>query len=177
MRTGVGEGTRPGVSHHEVLAELTPLLDNLIGTVAVVGSFVPEELLDAVGRDASVVERFSDLGRAFDREDGPVSVVSYLAMWRPDGAARRLGRLRRQLPSGSRVLFAEPTVGLGTAAVLQRYGRTVAVKRLGLSFHRDIPNDLRQAGFEVTTVLRFSVGFPDRLMTFATGEARSYHAP
>lgn len=175
MVAGAGKGVRPGVSHHEVLAELTPLLDNLIGSVTVVGSFVPEELLLAIGRDASVVARFSDLDHVFDGEDGPVSVVSYLAMWRPDGSLRRLDRLRRQLPSGSRVLFAEPTVGLGTAAVLQRYGRTVAVKRLGLSFHRDIPSDLRQAGFEVTTVLRFSVGFPDRLMTFATGEARAYH--
>lgn len=163
----------PGVPAHEVLAELDPFLEDLPGEVTVVGSPLPEPLRRLAGSPARVVEAFP----APDSVDpaGPaVSIVSYLSMWQPHGSTARLERLRRRLPAGSRVVFVEPTLGVGAAAGLQRAGRVIAVKRLGLSFHRDIPEELRRAGFEVTSVVRFSLGFPERLLTFVAGEARVY---
>lgn len=161
----------PGVPAHEVLAELGPFLEDLPGEVTVVGSPVPEPLRRLGGEQTRAVDRFAALPPT-DPAGPALTIVSYLSMWRADGSAFRLDQLRRRMPEGSRLVFGEPTLGVGAAAGLQRVGRVVAVKRLGLSFHRDIPEDLRRAGFEVTSVVRFSLGFPERLLTFVAGEAR-----
>ena len=57
---------------------------------------------------------------------------------------------------------------------IQRWGQVILQKRVGLTFHRDIPVLLRDSGWEPTSVLRFSVGYPASVLTFVSGEARAY---
>ncbi|NNF56095.1 MAG: hypothetical protein HKN03_16835 [Acidimicrobiales bacterium] len=104
----------------------------------------------------------------------PVSVVCYLSMWLPQVSLDDLRSLRGAVPEDSRLFFVEPTASVGLAHRIQRWGRVILTKRLGLAFHRDIPVLLRASGWEPTSVLRFSVGYPASVLTFVAGEARAY---
>jgi hypothetical protein len=114
-------------------------------------------------------------GRAWlQTQTEPVSLACYLALWRPEASPAFLRSLRSAAPPESRLFFVDPTASVGLAGRIQSIGRVVFVKRLGLSFHRDVPRVLRSAGWEPTTVQRFSAGFPANMITFVAGEARAY---
>lgn len=114
-------------------------------------------------------------GRAWlESQTEPVSLACYLALWRAEASPAFLRSLRLAAPPESRLFFVDPTAGVGLAGRAQSIGRVVLFKRLGLSFHRDMPRELRSAGWEPTTVQRFSAGFPASMITFAAGEARAY---
>ncbi len=104
----------------------------------------------------------------------PVSVVCYLSLWQPWVSVSELRALRAAVPEESRLFFVEPTASVGVAHRIQRWGKVILTKRLGLAFHRDIPVLLRKSGWEPTSVLRFSVGYPASVLTFVSGEARAY---
>ncbi len=104
----------------------------------------------------------------------PVSVVCYLALWSPPVSPSQLEALRAAVPEESRLFFVEPSASVGLANRIQRWGKVILTKRLGLAFHRDIPVLLRESGWEPTSVFRFSVGYPASVLTFVAGEARAY---
>ena len=109
------------------------------------------------------------------RQQGqPVTVVVYLSLWESSSSKAKLVVLKEAAPVGSRLIFLEPTLGVGLAAVLQRFAKPMLLRRIGLSFHRDIPAMIRAAGWQLTTVNRFAVGAPAAVMTFVAGEARIY---
>ncbi len=170
-----------GVSHTELLAALEPLLENLRGPVCIVGGPPGESgaalrsTVMGLAAGPLVVVENQAISNAVDwaeTQAGPVSIVVYLVLWRTPGG-RKLADCLASLPEGTRLFFVEPTAGVGTAHRLQSWGRTAFLKRLGLGFYVDVPAVLRAAGWPPTSVLRFSVGFPERLMTFVAGEARS----
>lgn len=88
-----------------------------------------------------------------------VVVGSEMALWRwsPDALAR-LCELVRELDG--LLVFIEPTAGLGWRRLLQLPGRR---------YRRDIPAELRAAGFIVTTQVRLRHG---GYGTYVRGEAR-----
>lgn len=100
---------------------------------------------------------------AIERLGGGVVVGSEMTLWRwPSGA---LTRLSAQLRIQDGVLiFLEPTAGLG----LRR-----AAQLLRRRYRRDIPADLRSAGFIVTTQIRMHHGV---VADYVRGEARHFPA-
>jgi hypothetical protein len=100
-------------------------------------------------------------------------VVCYLTLWRRRGAAA-LAAAHQTLAPGSRLVFVEPTRGVGWGSLAQTVGRWVLKNRFGVTFHRDIPAVIRASGWQLTTVKRVSVGAPAAVMTFVVGEARRY---
>jgi hypothetical protein len=101
-------------------------------------------------------------------------IISYLSLWRRTASMPVVAALGEVAPVGTRFVFVEPTLAVGISSIVQRMARPLFTRRLGLSFHRDIPAFLRSAGWQLTTVKRVSVGAPASLMTFAVGEARKY---
>ena len=101
-------------------------------------------------------------------------IVGYLALWRRASSVAVLAALREVAQEGTRLAFVEPTLGLGLSSLVQRLARPLFERRLGFSFHRDIPALLRESGWQLTTVKRVSVGVPSSVMTFVVGEARVY---
>ncbi|MFW2384126.1 MAG: hypothetical protein ACN4GZ_20405 [Acidimicrobiales bacterium] len=119
-------------------------------------------------------DRFKDLPAWMSQQDRPVMILSYLSLWRRDASLAAISALAETAPVGARFVFVEPTLGVGFSAILQRIARPLFTRRLGFSFHRDIPAFLRSAGWQLTTVKRVTVGAPSAWMTFAVGEARNY---
>ncbi len=70
-----------------------------------------------------------------------------------------------------RLLFLEPTAGLGWRDRIQQRNSGFWRRRYGHDFCRDIPAELRSHGLTVTTTLRFREG-PVR--HYVVGEARHY---
>lgn len=102
-------------------------------------------------------------------------VVARLVLWSPGWDAEALRQLRAQLASGPpnrRLIFVEPVPDIGWRRRLQRLGRRLWRTRLGYSFERDLPAELRTAGFTIDTLDRFSIGRLG-LRTYAYGEALS----
>lgn len=105
----------------------------------------------------------------YDPDHGPV-VLSDTVLWQwPDWALHRLSDLL--LARGGILVFVEPTAGLAIRRVGQRLGRRWLRRRLGHDFERDIPADLRAAGFVVTTQVRLRHG---RVGDYVRGEARHF---
>ncbi len=92
-----------------------------------------------------------------------VVVGSDLSLWRsPQAFLRPLSDILRELEG--LLVFIEPTAGLGWRR---------AVQLLGRRFRRDIPAELRAAGFIVTTQVRLWDGLHG---TYVRGEARHFSA-
>lgn len=90
-----------------------------------------------------------------------VVVASDLKLWRwPTTSVRRLSDLLRQ--RSGLLVFIEPTAGLGWRRALQLAGRR---------YRRDMPAELRDAGFVVTTQVRLWNG---PYGTYVRGEARHF---
>ncbi|MDH3681085.1 MAG: hypothetical protein OEV40_14195 [Acidimicrobiia bacterium] len=84
-----------------------------------------------------------------------------LALWSPEWTDEALRRLRGELTGGERrrrLLFVEPTAGLGWRRVVQLAAGPLLRRRLGHDFRRDVPVALRRAGFAIDTLDRFGVG-------------------
>lgn len=178
----------PGVSDYELIDHLREVVADVATPVCIVSrrkipllnSHVTELLKANVGGDSGpkpvTADRFKDLPEWINDQDGPVAIISYLSLWRRDASHAALAALAEVVPVGSRFVFVEPTLGLGFSSLIQRVARPLLKRRLGVSFHRDIPAVLRSAGWQLTTVKRVSVGAPAAVMTFAVGEARKYPA-
>jgi hypothetical protein len=123
---------------------------------------------------AVTADRFKDLPEWIRSHGGPVMIISYLSLWRRAASLAVITALAETSAVGTRFVFVEPTLGVGLASIVQRAARPLFTRRLGFSFHRDIPAFLRSAGWQLTTVKRVSVGAPASLMTFVVGEARKY---
>lgn len=80
--------------------------------------------------------------------------------------------IRRSGPNSPiRLLFLEPTAGLGWRDRIQRIDPGLLRRRHGHDFGRDIPAELRCHGLTVTSAIRFREG-PVR--HYVVGEARHY---
>ncbi|MGF1598616.1 MAG: hypothetical protein ACFCVK_17095 [Acidimicrobiales bacterium] len=101
--------------------------------------------------------------------DPDAAVLAVTVLWSPAWSSADLGALAARLGPG-RLLFVEPTAGLGWRRVLQRALAPVFRRLLGHDFDRDVPAELRRAGFLVTAVDRFHT---DRagILSYAYGEA------
>ena len=166
---------RIGVPHHELLGPFRKVLRNLTAPSCFVSGMDHEPSIDAGFDQFSVrVSSLTQMCTWLDPQTEPVSLACYLALWRREASPALLGTLRSVAPEESRLFFVDPTASIGLAGWTQRIGRVALLKRLGLSFHRDVPMLLRTAGWEPTTVQRFSAGFPAGVMTFVAGEARAY---
>ncbi|NNC40850.1 MAG: hypothetical protein HKN95_09170 [Acidimicrobiia bacterium] len=175
-----------GVSDHELIDHLAEVIADVAIPVCIVSrrKITPlnahvNRVLgnNAVGDSGPVAvtaDRFRDLPDWIRHQGGEVMIISYLSMWRRDASRAVIAALAEVVPIGSRLVFVEPTLGLGFSSVIQRVARPLFTRRLGLSFHRDIPSYLRSVGWQPTTVKRVSVGAPASVMTFAVGEARKY---
>jgi len=109
------------------------------------------------------------LARITESGTSPV-VGSDCALW--TWSAADLDRLSRLLQERNGVLvFLEPTAGLGLRRAGQRLGRPWFERRLGHHFERDVPAELRAAGFIVTTQVRFRHGL---VGDYVRGEARHF---
>ena len=100
-------------------------------------------------------------------------LVARLVLWSPRwdmDALRDLCRRVDEGPDGRRLIFVEPLSATGWRRVVQRAMSGYWVRRLGHNFDRDLPVDLRHAGFMINTLDRFSLG-PLGLWTYAYGEA------
>lgn len=90
-----------------------------------------------------------------------VVAASDLKLWRwPVTSLRRLSDLLRDVDG--LLVFVEPTAGMGWRRALQLAGRR---------YRRDIPAELRAAGFVVTTQVRLGHG---AIGTYVRGEARHF---
>lgn len=84
-------------------------------------------------------------------------VVASHTLWRPQWGADELSALCESL--GERRLFVvEPTSGLGYRRLLQWLAAPLWRRRLGYDYNRDLPTDLRAAGFQIHAIDRFTVG-------------------
>ena len=182
----VGLEAELGVSDHELIDHLGEVIADAAMPVCIVSrrkvaplnTHVNQVLrANATGDSGPVAvtaDRFRDLPDWIRHQGGEVMIISYLSLWRRDASRAVIATLAEVVPIGSRLAFAEPTLGLGFSSVIQRVARPLFTRRLGFSFHRDIPAYLRSAGWQPTTVKRVSVGAPASVMTFAVGEARKY---
>jgi len=178
-----------GVSDTELVDHLFASIEDLSSPTCIVGSR-KVETLEAAARSSLAVttpphgetivpvtaDRLTDVPAWLKEAGGPAVVLCYLTLWRREATESVLGDLREAAFDGTRLVFVEPTLGLSWGSLIQRLCRPMFMKRLGLSFHRDIPQFLRGAGWEPTTVNRVSVGLPASVMTFVVGEARFYSA-
>lgn len=90
-----------------------------------------------------------------------VVVGSDSSLWRWSAASlRRMSDLLRE--RDGLLVFVEPTAGLGWRRLLQL---------TGTRYRRDIPAELRAAGFSVTTQVRLRHGL---IGTYVRGEARHF---
>lgn len=97
---------------------------------------------------------------------------SVLWSWSSGQWSQLAGVVRRSGPSSPiRLLFLEPTAGLGWRDRVQRSNPRFWRRRYGHEFGRDIPAELRSHGLTVTTTVRFREG-PVR--HYVVGEARYY---
>lgn len=71
---------------------------------------------------------------------------------------------------GVRLAFVEPTAGLGLRHRAQLVAGPWLARRGGHRHHRDVPQELRDAGLVVTTAVRFT----DGLGHYVWGEAKHY---
>lgn len=98
---------------------------------------------------------------AIDGLGSGLVVGSEMVLWRwPSAALAELSALLRD--RGGLLVFIEPTAGLGWRRAMQLLGR---------KYHRDVPAELRAAGFSVTTQVRLRHGF---IGTYVRGEARHF---
>lgn len=149
-----------------------PSFAGLAGTVGQLGWDLSSAFPDAV----STVQLHS-WAEAVEKASQMDSVVLSGVLWR-DPDTQQINRLakalRRSGTDSGRLFFCEPTLGLGLAAVGQRFSS--AASRLANGHHHrvDIPPVVRQSGMRITTLHRFSIGRPRPLRTFVAGEARWY---
>jgi len=88
---------------------------------------------------------------------GEGGVISTMVLWAPPWDHRALVELREQL--GSRRLIAvEPVSALGLRRAGQRLATPLLRRRFGLDFNRDLPRELRLAGFAIEAADRFTAG-------------------
>jgi hypothetical protein len=101
-------------------------------------------------------------------------VVADCVLWSwPPAHVARLARVLEasERDGWQRLLFLEPTAGLGWRDRIQRHNPAFWRRRYGHDFRRDIPAELRSHGLTVTTTVRFREG-PVR--HYVVGEARHY---
>ncbi len=172
-----------GISAQELTDHLLGVIEPLTGPTCIVARprFEPLEksvqaMVGQSGHTPVVADRIRDVANWMSEQTEPVNVVSLLALWHRDASSDVLAELSELAAIDTRIVFAEPTLGLGISSGIQRLGRSLFSRRLGVSFHRDIPTILRSAGWQPTTVKRVSVGMPASIMTFVVGEARKYAA-
>ena len=72
------------------------------------------------------------------------------------------------------LVFLEPTAGLGIRRMTQRIGRRWFRRARGHHYERDVPAELRAAGFIVTTQVRLRERF---VGDYVRGEARHFPQP
>lgn len=126
---------------------------------------------EVVVLDPSGVRSLVELESASDKVR---YIMSDCALWSwPSGAVARLAEvLERSDPDKPRrLLFLEPTAGLGWRDRIQRLIPRFWRRRYGHEFGRDIPAELRSHGLTVTTTVRFREG---RVRHYVVGEARHY---
>lgn len=100
---------------------------------------------------------------------GDAPVLARCVLWSPAWDRAALTELHRRL-NGNRLIFVEPTAGLGRRRLAQRAGRRLWLRRHGHDYERDVPAELRSAGFMINTLDRFAVG-PGSIQMYAYGEA------
>lgn len=94
-------------------------------------------------------------------------------LWSPAWDRAELEALRQRMEAaggGRHLIFVEPVSALGWRRLAQRVLGRRWRRRLGHSFERDVPAELRAAGFVLTTIDRFALG-PGSVRTYAYGEA------
>lgn len=126
---------------------------------------------EVVVLDPSGTHSLVELGSVSDKVR---YIVANCVLWSwPSGAVAQLAQvLRASDPDGpQRLLFLEPTAGLGWRDRVQRSNPRFWRRRYGHEFGRDIPAELRSHGLTVTTTVRFREG-PVR--HYVVGEARYY---
>ncbi len=96
-------------------------------------------------------------------------LVATSVLWSPSWDQRALARLYAGLGE-RRLVFVEPTAGLGWRRVVQRLLSPLWSRRLSHTFDRDVVGELREAGFVIITLDRFALG-AGGLRTYAFGEA------
>ena len=186
VRADAFRSGRVGVSDAELIGALEESISELIGPVCIVSrrkvpalnEWVTERLAADVGgaptKPTVTADELKDVPQWVRQQNQPVTVLVYLTLWNRASNNAALVALREIAADGSRMVFVEPTLGVGVASLLQRIAKPMLRRRIGLSFHRDIPAIIRAAGWQLTTVNRVSVGAPASVMTFVVGEARIY---
>ncbi len=160
---GVDLAASSGVSDHELIEHLAEVIADAAMPVCIVSArrvqalnIHVDRVLKANSESAVAVtaDRFKDLPQWIRSHSGPVMIISYLSLWRRAASGAAIAALGETAPVGTRFVFVEPTLGVGLASMIQRVARPLFTRRLGLSFHRDIPAFLRAAGWQLTTVKR-----------------------
>ncbi len=126
---------------------------------------------DVVVLHASGARSLAELEPAADRVR---DVVADCVLWSwPSAYLAQLARILEasERDGWQRLLFLEPTAGLGWRDRIQRRNAGFWHRRYGHDFRRDIPAELRSHGLTVTTTVRFREG-PVR--HYVVGEARHY---
>lgn len=100
-----------------------------------------------------------------------VTADCVLWTWSPESLAELSAAMRSA--GDVNLAFVEPTAGLGLRHRAQLAAGPWLARRTGHRHHRDIPHELRQVGFVVTTTVRFT----DGIGHYVWGEARHYHHP
>jgi hypothetical protein len=99
----------------------------------------------------------ANLGSGTDDDGSEHPLFASCVLWRPAWDHEALVQLRSRL--GTRRLVAvEPVAGLGPWRLIQWVLTPWWRHRLGTDFNRDLPRELRVAGFTIDTVDRFTVG-------------------
>lgn len=173
---------RLGVSETELIDQLDAVIADIQGPVCIVRrhdvSALNKWVTHRLGPNAPVApvtaDRLKDVVGWVQKQTSPVTVLVYLSLWDRSTQPSQLVVLRETMAEGSRLVFIEPTLGVGVGSVFQRFAKRMLKRRIGLSFDRDIPAMVRHAGWQLTTINRFSVGAPASVLTFVVGEARIY---
>lgn len=123
-------------------------LDEVLGRARSNLGLDPDLVVDGIPPTPST-EWFSDWGES--------PLFASCVLWAPAWDHDALVRLRSQL--GSRQLVAvEPVAGLWPRRLVQWVLTPWWRHKLGHDFNRDLPRELRAAGFTIATVDRFTTG-------------------
>lgn len=90
-------------------------------------------------------------------DDQSGDVVAHCVLWSEQWTVDALTELCEEL-GDRRLIMVEPAPGLGPRRLAQWLLTYWWRRRLGYDYNRDLPIELRRAGFEIHTIDRFTVG-------------------